>query len=171
MQRLRRTGVAALLGLAGAATGTFIEGGSGAGAGPACSIATVKGSYAIYGSGFAFGTPWAATGTVTFDGSGNSRGTLVENSAGEIDDATFTATYTIDPDCRGSLILTMEHLARAGGGSHEYRHDNHAVSIVVAGGGQTIFWVVTDTYSRGVPAGVPEIPDPVVTASGSLGRM
>lgn len=171
MQRLRRTGVAALLSLAGVVMGTLIEGGSGAGAGAACSVATVTGPYAIYGSGFAFGTPWAATGTMTFDGTGNSRGTLVENSAGEIDDATFTATYTIDPECRGSLMLTMEHLARAGGGSHGYRHDIHTASIVLAAGGQTIFWVVTDTYSQGVPSGVPETPDPVVTASGFLERM
>lgn len=171
MQRLRRLALTAPLALGGLALALIVGGGPDAHGASRCDVAAWGNAYGIYGTGFAFGSPWAATGMITFDGAGGAVGTLTENTGGEIDDATFTGNYSVDPQCRGSLTIRMEHRARAGGGSHAYRHDVHTVDLVGTSGGAKIFWVVVDTYSEGVPSAVPETPDPVVTASGFLERI
>lgn len=171
MQRLRRLALVAPLTLGGMAIGFVAGGGSDAGAAAPCSVAGLQGTYGIYGSGIAFGSPWAAIGTIAFDGTGGVLGTLTENSAGEIDDATFKGTYSVNPECRGTVAFGMEHKARAVGGSHSYRHDVHTVDFVTTSSLQRIFWVVVDTYSEGTPSSVPATPDPVVTASGFLERI
>lgn len=171
MRRFRRLAIVVPPTLVGMAIGFIAGGGSDAGAATPCSVPGLQGTYGVSGSGVAFGSPWAAIGTIAFDGAGGVLGTLTENSGGEIDDATFKGTYSINPDCRGSLAFGMDHKARAGGGSHSYRHDVHTVDFVTTSALQRIFWVVVDTYSEGIPSSVPTTPDPAVTASGFLERI
>jgi hypothetical protein len=133
-----------------------------------CSAETLRGAYALYGTGNAAGVPLAVMARVTFDGAGHAALTMVESYGGVIDDGVIDGTYSLDPDCRGSMTGTMKHYVRRAahaGQAHEYRHEIHDVDIVVASGGQKFFWVLVDTYPQATPPGVPAADDPI-TASG-----
>jgi hypothetical protein len=47
--------------------------------------------------------PLASVGIIAFDGSGNLSGNDVHNVAGHSCSRTFTGTYTVNPDCTGTL--------------------------------------------------------------------
>lgn len=133
-----------------------------------CSLETLRGAYAIYGTGSASGVPLAVMGRVTFDGAGRTTATFVESYGGVIDDGIIDGTYTLDPDCRGSATVTMKHYVRRAsqaGQAHQYRHEIHAVDLVVAAGGQKFFWVLVDTYPQATPPAVSGTDDPI-TGSG-----
>jgi hypothetical protein len=118
---LRPMIIAGLLGVAlaffGKATGTFnpglvrtVEAAQGM-----CSLATVQGSYALYGQGTITGSlpgfppPPILTnhsGIVTFDGVGNFSGSEMASLNGLIGPATFTGTYTVNPNCTVTAELT-----------------------------------------------------------------
>jgi hypothetical protein len=137
-----------------------------------CSAQTIRGAYAIYGTGVAFGTPWAAHGRFTFDGVGHATSKVVESYGGVIDDGVMDGTYALDADCRGSATVDMHHTPRAGGLGHEYRHETHRVDLVVAGGGAKIFWILIDTYPTAVPPSLrPHVDDATLSVSGWLERM
>jgi len=148
--------------LAVAAIGITI--GTGARADAGCSAETIRGAYALYATGNVSGIPWAGNGRFTFDGTGRSTATMIESYNGLIDDGTLDGTYTLNPDCRGSMTYTMKHYARGAaqaGEAHEYRHEVHTIDIVVASGGQRIVGVVVDTYPKAVPSGLPQADDPI----------
>jgi hypothetical protein len=173
--RVRRVlTVAAASALAVAAIGITIGNNTRARADAGCSAETIRGAYALYATGIAFGAPWAAIGRSTFDGAGNSTSTMIETYDGVIDDGTLDGTYTLNPDCRGSMTYTMKHYARGtsqAGQAHEYRHEVHTIDIVVAAGGQKIYAVVVDTYPKAAPPGVPQTDDPSFSINGWLERM
>jgi hypothetical protein len=152
--------VAAASALAVAAIGITIGNNTRARADAGCSAETIRGGYALYATGNVF----AANGRFTFDGAGHSTATMIESYNGLIDDGTLDGTYTLNPDCRGSLTYTMKHYNRGtsqAGQAHEYRHEVHTVDIVVASGGQRIVAVVVDTYPKAAPPGVPQTDDPI----------
>lgn len=139
-----------------------------------CSAETIRGAYAAYASGIAFGLPWVANGRFTFDGAGRSTATMIESYGGVIDDGILDGTYVVNPDCRGSLTYSMKHYVRDTGQAgqvHEYRHEVHKIDIVVAARGQKIIGVLVDTYPTAVPPGVPATDDPTVAINGWLERM
>jgi hypothetical protein len=173
-KRVRRVlTVAAASALAVAAIGIPIGNNARARADAGCSAETIRGAYALYATGNVAGIPLAAIGRFTFDGAGHSTATMIESYNGLIDDGTLEGTYTLNPDCRGSLIYTMKHYARGtghAGQAHEYRHEVHTVDIVVASGGQRIVAVVVDTYPMAAPPGAPQTDD-LIGVIGWLERM
>jgi len=92
--------------------------------------ATLRGTYLSHGTGIIVGVgPISAVGTATYDGNGNTTNTFTASLNGTIDKGvTVTGTYTVNPDCTGSL---------AQNGSH--------YEFVVAPDGSTVFWIATDT--------------------------
>jgi len=137
-----------------------------------CSLETLRGSYALGGSGLAFGLPWAGAGRIVFDGAGRLTGNVVEVYGGVIDDAAVPhGTYSLNPDCKGIMTIETKHDARVGGLAARWRHETHQVEMFVAAGGQRISGVVVDTYPVQQPDGLPAVADPGVTISGSLERM
>ena len=80
-----------------------------------CSLATMQGSYALFGQGTITGSltgfrpppfPTNHSGIVIFDGAGNFSGSEVASVGGSIVPATFTGTYIVNPDCTASAELT-----------------------------------------------------------------
>ena len=75
-----------------------------------CSNGTLRGTYAQTGMGVITAPPdqagpFANVGTLTFDGNGGLTGTLVVSSNGTSSPATETGTYTVNPDCTGTLTI------------------------------------------------------------------
>jgi hypothetical protein len=76
----------------------------------ACSLATLKGSYALFGEGTVTASnpsqPITHVGMVTYDGAGNFFGsdTIMLNGANIPD--TFTGTYTVTEECMISVDIT-----------------------------------------------------------------
>ncbi len=74
-----------------------------------CSLASLQGSYALFGQGLITAydpaAPFAHVGTVTFDGAGNFVGsdTIMLNGT-EVPD-TFTGTYTVTQECQSSAEI------------------------------------------------------------------
>jgi len=80
-----------------------------------CSVASLQGTFAYTGTGFivtpaAFAGPFAEVGTQTFDGKGATTTTFTASRNGNIFQATFTGTYTVNPDCTGTFNLSSAEL-------------------------------------------------------------
>jgi hypothetical protein len=85
-----------------------------------------------HGTGTIVGVgPSSAVGTVTYDGKGNSVNTFTASVNGAIfRGVTLTGTYTVNPDCTGSLT-------QANGTQH--------YDFVVSQGGARVDWIGTDS--------------------------
>jgi hypothetical protein len=91
--------------------------------------ATLRGTYLSHGTGTIAGGPISAVGTATYDGNGNTSNTFTASVNGTIlKSVTVTGTYTVNPDCTGSL--------EAQNGAH--------YDFVVNPDGKTVFWIETD---------------------------
>jgi hypothetical protein len=81
------------------------------GHGPACSNASLQGSFGFTSVGTLlalpapFAGPFAEIGRQTFDGSGNTDFTATLSANGNIVRATGDGTYLVNPDCSGSMTL------------------------------------------------------------------
>jgi len=81
---------------------------------PVCSVGTLKGSYAVSGQGTVVAQlpnlppppfPFAEVAIATLDGAGSVSGKATLNLNGIAVQGTFNGTYTVKPDCTGSLTL------------------------------------------------------------------
>jgi hypothetical protein len=99
-----------------------------------CSSATMHGTYALSGSGFAGGAPIAVTGEVIYDGRGNGKlvtetvslnGTIIRGITG-------TGVFTVNSDCTGSKTFTTT----AGTSNFDF---------VITADGSKITWISTDS--------------------------
>ncbi len=71
-----------------------------------CSNASLSGSFGFTATGTVLAVgPVAQVGRQTFDGEGNTAGTGTISANGNIFRGTFTGTYTVNPDCTGSLTF------------------------------------------------------------------
>ena len=68
-----------------------------------CSNSSLKGNYGATLGGEAAGLPFAALDNVVADGNGNFSGAGTLSYNGAIVNNSFSATYTINPDCSGSI--------------------------------------------------------------------
>ena len=77
-------------------------------AGP-CSLARAAGKWSFTDNGTVIGVgPRTAVGTLTLDASGNvSNGVATSSLNGAIADETFSGTYTVNPDCSGTISVTI----------------------------------------------------------------
>jgi hypothetical protein len=76
-----------------------------------CTNASVQGTFAYTGTGFvvtptARAGPFAEAGTQTFDGKGGTTASFTASGNGNIFQTTFTGTYTVNPDCTGTINFT-----------------------------------------------------------------
>jgi hypothetical protein len=68
-----------------------------------CGLKTLKGAYGSRQSGTLNGLPFDQVNRISSDGEGNITGAGTVVLDGSVVPVTFTATYTLDPDCRGVL--------------------------------------------------------------------
>jgi hypothetical protein len=79
-----------------------------------CSNTTVKGTFAYTITGSTSNTPppltgpFGGVGRQTYDGNGHVSGTQTVNLNGNILRQTYTGTYTVNPDCTGSITLVVD---------------------------------------------------------------
>lgn len=100
-----------------------------------CSNASVQGGYGFTGSTNAIVGigPSAAVASFTADGNGNIVGKITQSFNGLIVRETFTATYTVNPDCTGSATAVLQPSGRT---AH--------VNFVVVDEGNQVFNIQTD---------------------------
>jgi hypothetical protein len=83
-----------------------------------CSNATLQGSYGYTATGTLlpagapppFAGPFGEVGRQTFDGNGNTSGTATLSANGNSANITVTGTYTVNPDCTGSMTVNVAPL-------------------------------------------------------------
>jgi hypothetical protein len=109
-----------------------------------CSLASLKGPYAIEGQGTVVAqlpsfpappAPYAESVLADFDGAGTFSGKATVNVGGVVVKPTFTGTYTVNSDCTGNATINTDlglTLHRA---------------IVVIGGGQRFIETETDPFA------------------------
>ena len=100
-----------------------------------CSLATVAGSYGYTTSGFvatptgAF-VPVAAAGRINFDGHGNVSGTQTRVVAGSALDETYSGTYSVNSDCKGSFTVLVQPDTRTSTVNLVWTDNTNGVSAV-----------------------------------------
>jgi hypothetical protein len=81
-----------------------------------CSNANLHGSFGYTATGTLLGAPppfagpFGEVGRQTFDGKGNTEATATLSANGNIQKVTITGTYTVNPDCTGSMTLNVSPL-------------------------------------------------------------
>jgi hypothetical protein len=85
-----------------------------------CSNATLHGGFGYTSTGTLLASipglppplagPFAEVGRQTFDGKGNTDATATLSANGNIQPVTIAGTYTVNPDCTGSMTLTVSPL-------------------------------------------------------------
>ena len=83
-----------------------------------CSNATLQGSFGYTATGTLlptgapppFAGPFAEVGRQTFNGSGETSGSATLSANGNTQKVTVSGTYTVNPDCTGSMILNVAPL-------------------------------------------------------------
>jgi hypothetical protein len=83
-----------------------------------CSNATLQGGFGYTSTGTLlasyapppFAGPFAEVGRQTFDGKGNTGASATLSANGNIVNATIEGTYTVNPDCTGSMTLNVSPL-------------------------------------------------------------
>ena len=83
-----------------------------------CSIATLRGSFGYSSAGTLlpayvgppFAGPFGEVGRQVFDGKGNTKATAALSANGNIVKVTIEGTYTVNPDCTGSMTLNVSPL-------------------------------------------------------------
>ena len=103
-----------------------------------CSTLTLMGTFSRHDTGTvlapaAAAGPFALVGTFTFDGSGNVTGAATSSQNGNIGTGTQKGTYTVDPDCTGTIIVQ-------GSGGHSSHY-----SFVIDDSGNGFQYICTDS--------------------------
>jgi hypothetical protein len=77
-----------------------------------CSNASLYGTFAYTSSGLltappALAGPFGSVGAQNFDGNGNTTATAWTSQNGNIAQVTIKGTYTVNPDCTGTMTLSV----------------------------------------------------------------
>jgi len=83
-----------------------------------CSVATLQGGFGYTATGTLlpsavpppFAGPFGEVGRQTFDGKGNTSGTATLSANGNSAKITVSGTYTVNPDCTGSMTVNVAPL-------------------------------------------------------------
>ncbi len=119
-----------------------------------CSNATLKGTYAYTNTGFitappAEAGPFAGVGTQTFDGNGGTTATAWVSQNGNIVQVAITGTYTVNPDCTGTLTLQISPVGITGHAFFVISDNGAELRAINTDPGS----VITTTARRQFPAG------------------
>jgi hypothetical protein len=103
-----------------------------------CSNFTLQGTFSRHDTGTilapaAIAGPYALVGTFTFDGNGGVTGATTASQNGTIGHGTQTGTYTVNPDCTGTIVVH----GSAGFSSH--------YSFVIDDSGNEFQYICTDS--------------------------
>jgi hypothetical protein len=119
-----------------------------------CSLATFKGTYALFGQGTITGEipglppppfPVVHSGIFIADGAGNFSGLETTSIDGVIVPGTFTGTYTVNPDCTESAVITTSlGLVVHEAGTITGTDANQEIHKIVTDAG----WVFADTAKK-----------------------
>lgn len=97
---------------------------------PSCSNASLSGSFGYTNNGSIVAGPdagpFGGVGRQTFDGKGNTKATATVSVNGNIIQVSISGTYSVNPDCTGSMILTVS------AGPEVFT--NHVTFVIVRGG-------------------------------------
>ena len=78
---------------------------------PSCSNANLNGSFGYTNTGTIItgpdAGPFGGVGRQTFDGKGNTQATATVSVNGNIFHVTIKGAYVVNPDCTGSMVLTV----------------------------------------------------------------
>jgi len=78
---------------------------------PTCTMAGRAGEYGLTWSGTMFlptgAVPAVSVGKITFDDAGNVEGAQTVSRGGAVSELTFRGTYTVNPDCRGTITVSV----------------------------------------------------------------
>lgn len=104
-----------------------------------CGLQTLQASYAFYYTSGVPGTPsyGVGVGVVTFDGAGKATSTETVSVGGSIIPAVSSVTYTVKPNCTGTITWTYPDF----GGLVVH------ADLVIADNGKTIYTIGTDSGS------------------------
>ena len=72
---------------------------------PACSVADLRGTFGLSSTGSYAGAPFTRGGWETFDGQGHTSGSASNSVGGADSQSTFLGTYTVNPDCTGTITI------------------------------------------------------------------
>lgn len=100
-----------------------------------CSLATLRGDYLFAQDGLDNGKPLAASGRETYDGNGHVKGISTVSANGTITRGSYTATYTMKPDCSGWLTIT------------DSAKKVHHYDFFTVPSGDEVTWIQTDPGS------------------------
>ena len=81
-----------------------------------CSVRSLQGSFGFTSTGTLLAIPapfagaFAEIGRQTFDGHGNTEGTATSTANGNLNHLTFQGSYTVNPDCTGSMTFHVDQL-------------------------------------------------------------
>lgn len=106
-----------------------------------CSNASLSGSFGYTNTGTIVTPPlglFAGVGRQTFDGKGDTEATATVSVNGQIYQATIKGTYVVNPDCTGSMTLSVS----AGG-----QHFTNQVDFVIVCGGTEVEAINKDSGS------------------------
>lgn len=121
---------------------------------PACSTATLRGSFGYTNTGTIVAGPEAGAfggvGRQTFDGNGNTQATATVSVNGNIFHTTIKGTYVVNSDCSGSMILTVS------AGPETFT--NH-VNFVIVGAGTAFRAINTDPGTVITTTAKKQLPD------------
>jgi hypothetical protein len=97
-----------------------------------CSNATLNGTYGFSSTGtvVSTGTPRVLLGRETYDGNGHFSDILTVNSGGALLETTNSGTYTVKPDCTGTIFTTLGQL-------------NLVVDFVIVDSGKEIYFIIS----------------------------
>lgn len=94
-----------------------------------CGTATLKGTYGSSQTGTLNGLPFAQVNRVVSDGHGNLTGSGTAVVNGVVSFPSFTATYTVNSDCTGTLTSVSP--------------PGLTQNLVIEAGGSEVFFIVT----------------------------
>ena len=110
-----------------------------------CSLASLKGTYATHAQGTIIAPlgspfpsapfPFGEAGIITLNGKGQHSGKTTVNLGGVVLQPTFSGTYTVNPDCTGTITVQSS----AGFVLHD--------AIIVTRGGRATVEVETDPFT------------------------
>src|SRR5215469_12570794 len=109
----------------------------------ACSNATLQGAYGFYSTGTIIpaGTPRVLLGREVYDGKGNFFNDLYINDDGILSHSTNSGTYTVNPDCRGTISTTLGNLKLD-------------LDFVIVNGGKEVYFAISSNPASLVVYGV-----------------
>ena len=120
-----------------------------------CSNASLQGSFGFTSTGTLLALPpplagpFAEVGRQTFDGNGNTDGTATASANGNIAKLTLQGTYSVNPDCTGSMTLFVFELGGSFNADFVIDDDGAELRVILTDPGIVESRVYKKQFTRG----------------------